>query len=399
LFPKMINFPGHNVLSSSTNYFMYRSLGILIFTVIYSTAFSQKDYSNIYFYVSSFDEDHLSGIALYNLNFKTGEIVYLKEFGEEINSDYLAIGNNGGYLVSVAQEEGIKSGLMTSFSIDKESGLLEYIDEFYTDGHGPCHVAIDNKGNFAFVAHYDEGVISVILRNEKGELLKITDKIKHTGSSVNKDRQESAHPHMVYPTPRGSFVLVPDLGMDKVMAYHLKSNGRLKPTKQKSLDLEPGSGPRHIAFHPNGNFGYVVNELNSTVTAFTFNKSNGSMTIIESKRSVPDDYSESNYLADVHLSRDGRFLYASNRGHNSLSVFKVDESIGGIELIDNVDCGGDWPRAFNISPTGDFLLVANEKSDNIVVFRLDEATGMLTKLGENSDFPAPRCIKFLISYR
>jgi len=377
---------------------MFRLELAFLFLTTSFTSMAQEDYSKVPFYVSSMDQDHGSGIALYELDFMTGDMKFLGESDIEPNSDYLTISPDGQYLYSVVQEPGSDSGLVTSFSINRTSGELTYLDEEYTRGYGPCHITTDKKGDYLVVAHYDGGSVSVLSALSDGNLGSVRQTIFHQGSSVVKDRQEKPHPHMACISPKGRYVLVSDLGIDKIMCYRLKSNGKLKPTSQTGINMEPGSGPRHIVFHPSGKFAYVVNELNSTVTAFSFDKSNGSMQIIENVRSIPEDFHEPNYLADVHISRDGNYLYASNRGYNSISIFKIDQNNGKIELIENTSCGGDWPRAFNICPTGHYLLVANERSDNIVVFEIEPSTGLLTKKSESKDFPAPRCIKFLNIY-
>ena len=350
--------------------------------------------SSRYFYVSSYDKDYPSGIALYRLDYLTGKISKVDEFGAESNSDYLAISPDNNFLLSVAMDDDTSEGLISSFSINKETGELQYIDEEVSGGKDPCYISI-SENNFAVVAHYSSGNVSVVSLDPEGQIGKIVENIKHNGSGPNKDRQDAPHPHMSIYYPKGGYVFVPDLGMDKIMVYKLRVNGVLKVTDYPFGDLAGGAGPRHFALHPDYKFGYVVNELNSTVTAFSFSKKTGELKEIQTVSSLARPFEKDNYLADVQVSADGRFLYASNRGHDSISIFSIDQKTGQLTLVKTESCLGQWPRAFTIDPSGKFLIVANEHSGNLVLFHIDSETGLLKFAFESEEFPAPRCIKFL----
>ena len=367
---------------------------ILLFVLlIYSmTLYSQQN--SLSFYVSSYDSKYPAGIAQYQLNLATGKINKIQEFDAEANSDYLAISNNNSFLYSISQDEDTNTGLITSYKINPENGKLNYLDEEFSHGSGPCYLSLDYSGELVIVAHYGEGNITVTSINNEGNLNKLIENVKHQGSGPNKNRQEGPHPHMSYYATKGNFIFVPDLGLDKIMVYKLTGSGHLQATKSPYGSVAPGAGPRHFVLHPNGKYGYVVNELNSTVTAFSFDRKTRALTEIQTINSLLTEFDGDNYLADVHISPDGNFLYASNRGHDSISIFSIDAA-GKINLLANENCGGKWPRAFAIDPTGNFLLAANERSDNIVVFKIDKTTGLLTKTFESSEFPAPRCVKFL----
>jgi 6-phosphogluconolactonase len=366
----------------------------LIALLIYSmTLFSQQN--NLTFYVSSYDSNYPAGIAQYQLNLSSGKIVKVHEFDAEANSDYLAISNNNNFLFSISQDEDANTGLITSYMINPDNGNIRYLDEEFSHGSGPCHLALDLSCERVMVAHYGEGNVTVTSIKDNGNLHKLVENIKHQGSGPNQNRQEGPHPHMVYYSSKGNYIFVPDLGLDKIMVYKLNAAGHLLAPKSPYGSVAPGAGPRHFVLHPNGKFGYVVNELNSTVTAFLFNKKTGALTEVQTANSLLTGFDGDNYLADVHISPDGKFLYASNRGHDSISIFSIDMTTGGITLLANENCGGKWPRAFAIDPTGNFLISANERSDNMVVFRIDKTTGLLTKTFESSEFPGPRCVKFL----
>jgi 6-phosphogluconolactonase len=219
--------------------------------------------------------------------------------------------------------------------------------------------------------------------------------IQHKGSSVNKKRQESAHPHMILSSPDNKFVLVPDLGADKIYIYPFnEQTGWLDTTHVAFAKATPGAGPRHFEFHPNGKNLYVLNELLSTVTAYNWDKSKGKLTEIETKNLLPEDFKGYNKSADIHLTPDGRFLYTSNRGHNSITAFKVMNN-GKLIFISRFPSGGDFPRNFFITPQGNYLLVANKHSGNIIIFKINKQNGMLSEEQRITGIFSPQCIKFI----
>jgi 6-phosphogluconolactonase len=252
---------------------------------------------------------------------------------------------------------------------------------------------VDNSGKFVLVANYVGGNVSVFPVQKDGSLGTATEMIQHAGSGANKKRQEGPHAHNVRLDPANRFAYVSDLGIDKIMIYQFNTGtGKLTPNTPPSANLKPGAGPRHLTFHPKGKFAYVINELNSTITAFTLDKANGSLQELQTVSTLPAGYSEESFCADIHISPDGKFLYGSNRGHNSIALFSINVQTGKLTPVDHTPTGGKWPRNFTIDPTGNFLLVANQNTNNIVVYRIDPRTGKLKATGNPIDVPAPVCI-------
>lgn len=357
---------------------------LLAFLVISIPVFSQ-DY---YVYVSSYSKDNNTGIYMYKFNEENGSFEYSGQTSEVHTSSYLCLRTSGKYLYSVA------FGEIAAFAIDNDSGNLTLINKQET-GKGPCYVSIDHTGKWVFVSNYPDGFIEVFPVKGNGALGVEQQRIIHKGSSVNKSRQEAPHPHMIMSSPMNRFVIVPDLGADKIMVYRLNAKtGMLKPNQPYGVKASPGAGPRHFAFHPNGKYGYVLNELNSTVTAYKWDEHTGTLTPMETLQLLPGDFSDYNKSADIHLTPDGNFLYASNRGHNSITAFRVERN-GQLTLIDYYPSGGDFPRNFYITPHGKYLIVENKHSGNIVRYKLDNKTGQLNFEEKTEGLIAPQCIKML----
>jgi 6-phosphogluconolactonase len=218
---------------------------------------------------------------------------------------------------------------------------------------------------------------------------------QHEGSGI-KEQQKGPHAHCIIFDRLERHALAADLGIDKVMIYGSdRATGKLTPANQPFAELKPGAGPRHLSFHPSGKFLYVINELDSTMAAFKYNELNGTLTDIETVSTLPSDFSGTSYCADVHVSPAGKFLYGSNRGHNSIVVFQIDQRTGKLTLVEHVSTEGNWPRNFTIDPSGAFLLVANQRSDNVVVYSIDPRTGQLKPTGVNESIPSPVCLRFL----
>lgn len=363
---------------------------LLIFSANFAIA--QK---SIPFYVSSHSDTHPAGIALYRLDTNTGAIKFIKEFSDVDNSAYLAISNNGQYLYTIRQDEKTNTGIITSFLVLDDGESLFYVNERSSLGSGPCYVSISNDGAFLLTVNYRQGNVSSFRLENEGLIGAPVSNIYHMGSSVNKERQSSPHPHMIYPVDSSNMVVVPDLGTDKINLYALGEMGNLEPAFNPYVHVEKGAGPRHFVAHPTLKWGYVVNELNATVTSFEMDTQKGNLKEINTVSVLPETFSEFNKSADIHITPDGQYIYASNRGHNSLALLKVDQQDGSVEFIKTIDCGGDWPRAFAIDPSGKFVLVANKNNGNIVSFEIDYSDGDLKKVSEDNSFIGPQCIKFL----
>ena len=272
---------------------------------------------------------------------------------------------------------------------------LQLINEESTGGTFPCYISIDSAGRHLMVANYGSGSVGVLPIRSDGSLGTMTGFSQHQGSSVNKDRQAGPHAHCIIPDSKSDqWVLSVDLGMDKILSYRLDTDmGRLALNEESTISVEGGAGPRHIVGHPNGRFFYVVNELDSTVIVFK-RSSSTNLTELQAVSTLPPDFGGSNTGGDIRVHPSGKFLYVSNRGHNSLAIYEIDEHSGELDKLGYAFTEGDSPRSFAIDPTGRFLIVANQKSDLIVVFRVDEATGSLEACSKVT-LPTPVYITFL----
>jgi 6-phosphogluconolactonase len=260
-------------------------------------------------------------------------------------------------------------------------------------GKGATHLTVDKTGNWVIVGCYTSGNLSVLPVEADGSLGSITQTIQHEGSSIDPDRQTKPYVHSINIAPNNIDVFVPDLGTDKIMTYTLNvQTGQLTSGNPVFTATTPGSGPRHFTFHPNGKFAYVIQEMGSTITGFTYK--NGALSSFQTVKTLPDDYTGRKWSADIHISPDGRFLYGSNRAHESLAIFSIHQKTGQLTLVGHQSVNGKTPRNFVIDPTGNFVLVANQDSDNITIFRRDKQTGKLTATGKEIMVSMPVCLKF-----
>ncbi|HET9478487.1 MAG TPA: lactonase family protein, partial [Pyrinomonadaceae bacterium] len=260
------------------------------------------------------------------------------------------------------------------------------------EGADPCHLTVDQKRKSLLVANYTGGNLAVLPIQRDGGLGPAVDVEQHEGSGP-REQQKSPHAHCIKLDRADRFAFSADLGSDKVMIYRF--TGKLEPAQQPSAKLHPGAGPRHLTFHPNGRYLYAINELDSSVTTFKYDAAKGTLAAFETVSTLPRDFKGTSYCADVHVSRSGRFLYGSNRGHNSIVVFAIDPHTARLKLVEHVSTEGKWPRNFVIDPSGRFLLVANQHTDNVVVFHIDAQTGRLTPAGQIAEIPVPVCLQFL----
>ncbi len=315
---------------------------------------------------------------------------------KSVNPSFVAIDRTFGHLYAVNEIGdflGKPSGFVSAYAIDKD-GTLRLLNEQATQGADPCHLSIDHRNRTLLVANYTGGNISVFPIRSDGTLGMVAEVKQHEGSGP-KEQQKGPHAHCIIFDRSQRHALAADLGIDKVMIYRFdRTTGKLTPGKQPFADLQPGAGPRHLAFHPGGKYLYVINELNSTMAAFKYDERDGTLSHIDTVSTLPGDFSGVSYCADVHVSPSGKFLYGSNRGHNSIVVFAIDQRTGKLTPVEHVSTEGDWPRNFAIDPSGKFLLVANQRSDNVVVFSIDAQTGRLKPTGHVEQIPSPVCLKF-----
>ncbi len=340
------------------------------------------------------------GIYVFRMDGESGGMTEVHVEEGISNPSFLGIHPDRQHLYAVAEvseSSGVPGGALISYEIDRSSGKLSRINQQSTGGPGPCHVSIDATGKFAVVANYGGGSVCMLPVEGDGSLKPSSHFIQHYGGTkVNPQRQEKAHAHSANLSPDNRFAIINDLGLDQLRVYEMDLDaGKLNFVEGSSPMTAPGAGPRHFDFHPNGKYAYVINELGCTVTAYNYDAATGNLTEINTLSTLPEGYSGENTTADVHVSPDGRFVYGSNRGHNTLAIFSIDESDGSIAAVGDQSTGGKTPRNFAIHPDGKYLYAANQDSDSIIQFEIDSTTGELTPIGREIRCPMPVCLKFL----
>lgn len=353
-------------------------------------------------YVGTYTSGKSEGIYLYRLNLSSGELKLLGTTRGVVNPSYLTLDRRRRFLYAVNEVEefgGRKSGAVSAFAVDPSTGALRFLNQQPTLGGAPCYVSLDAAEKFLLVANYVGGNVAVLPLRTDGSLGEATDLKQDQGSGPNRERQEGPHAHCVLHDPSGRHVYSCDLGTDKVMIYRLDAKaGKLVPNGQPWAQVKPGAGPRHLAFHPGGRYAYVTNELDSTVTAFAHDPARGTLKEIQTTPALPADFKGANTCADIHLSPDAKFLYCSNRGHDSIAAFSVDARAGTLAPVSHTPTEGKTPRNFALDPTGALLLVANQNSDSIVTFRRDAWTGRLTPAEHVAAVPSPVCMKLIVPF-
>jgi 6-phosphogluconolactonase len=315
--------------------------------------------------------------------------------------NFLAPSPDGRFLYAATRVDefsGVKGGAISAFAVDATTGKLTLLNQKSSGGDGPCHVSVDALGKFLFVANYNGGNIKSFLLKPDGGIGEGGTFIQHTGHSVNPDRQSAAHAHWIAADRSDRFVLACDLGMDKVMIYKLNpTNATLLANDPPSASVTPGAGARHLAFSRDGRFAYVINEFACTVTTFAWDATNGTLTAHETNPILPPAVTvQTNFTAaGILVSPDGRFVYATVRWHDSISVFAADARSGRLKFVENVPSHGKIPRALGIDPTGRWLIVVNQKANNAVVFSINAETGKLTPTGQELRIGEPVDVKFV----
>ncbi|HTX71963.1 MAG TPA: lactonase family protein [Rectinemataceae bacterium] len=314
------------------------------------------------------------------------------------NPSYLAVHPSRRFLYAVnelKEYEGKATGTVSAFALEGDEGGLRVVNKQLTHGTDPCHVVVDDTGAYAFVSNFMSGSVCVLPVRPDGSLGEASDFIQHQGSSIDPLRQKGPHAHAVTLDAANRFAFVPDLGLDKLLAYRFdRRRGMLEPNCVPWIKMKPGAGPRQVVFHPGGTRAYVVNELDSTVSAFGYDAAGGTFEYIETVSTLPTDYSGPSSCAEIQVSPSGRQVYASNRGHDSIAIFQVDAESGALRPSGHESTQGRTPRSFGIDPTGRFLLAANQDSDSVIVFRVDSAEGGLEPTGQIVSVPTPVCVKF-----
>jgi 6-phosphogluconolactonase len=354
--------------------------------------------SKLWVYVGTYTDKDSKGIYRFDMDPETGKLSNRVLAAETKNPSFLAIHPNRQFLYAVGEVSdvgGKKGGGVSAFAIDAKKGDLKALNQQSSVGEGPCHLVVDKEGKCVLAANYGGGSAVVLPIEKDGSLGEHSDFHQHKGHSVNKDRQEGPHAHSINLDPANRFAFVADLGLDAVFIYRLNPDCKLTANDPASAAVSPGSGPRHFAFHPTGKFAYVINELFNTITAFRYDADKGSLTKTQTISTLPKDFTGTSYTAEVVVHPSGKFVYGSNRGHNSIAVFSVNAETGELTAVGHQAEGIKTPRNFNIDPSGKFCLVANQDGNSIVVFAVDKETGALKSTGITAEVPIPVCVKFL----
>ncbi|MBP1678490.1 MAG: pgl 2 [Bacteroidetes bacterium] len=351
------------------------------------------------FYVGTYTGGGSKGIYHCAFDPSNGRIEILGATGGIENPSFLAAGPGGRNLFAVsetAEFEGEPGGSVHAFAVDSDTGGLTHLNSRPSNGADPAHLSIDNHGRFVLVANYTGGNVCVFPVRDDGRLDPLASSVRHVGKGPNPKRQNRPHAHSIILDPANRRAFSADLGIDRVMVYAFnRDSGALAPAEQPSVPMKPGAGPRHLDFSPDARHIHVVNELNSTVTVLSYDAESGSLSEADTVSTLPPSFTADNTCADIHVHPTGRFVYASNRGHDSIAVFVRNSSTGSLKAVQHQSTLGKTPRNFTIDPTGRFLLVANQQSDSLVVMNIDTATGVLSPAGVTASVPDPVCVRFM----
>jgi 6-phosphogluconolactonase len=350
-------------------------------------------------YVGTYTGHGSQGIYSYHFDPETGRTTAIGLVAKTENPTFLAVHPSGRFLYAVNEVdeyEGKPSGAVSAFAIDQKSGALTLLNRVGSLGKGPAHLSVDETGKYLLLANYGGGSVAVFPIGDDGRIGTSTSVVQHSGSGANPERQAEPHAHQIIVSSDNRFALAADLGLDKVLVYRFDAKqGTLSPNNPPFAATEPGAGPRHAAFHPNRKIVYVLNELTSTVDTFSYDARSGQMRELQSLSTLPKDFAGKNTDAEIVVDAKGKFVYASSRGHDSITVFAVNPKTGTLLQVQDISSGGKAPRNFAIDPTGKWLFAANQNSSNIVLFQVDPNTGQLSSMQQVLDTIAPVCVVFV----
>jgi 6-phosphogluconolactonase len=339
------------------------------------------------------------GIYVYCLDQSSGSLEFVAKTTGVTNPSYLAFDATQKFLYVVNElktYEGKPTGTVSAFAVDPTTAKLDFLNRQLTHGTDPCHVLVDEQRKHVFVANFMSGSVCVLPVGDDGSLGEASDFVQHQGSSINPVRQKGPHAHSVTLDKSSRFAFVPDLGLDKLMIYRFDpKRGKLEPNAVPWIKMKPGAGPRHLSFHPGGRFAYLVNELDSTVAVLSYDGRAGTFEHLQTVPTLPEGFGGESTCADIQVASSGTFVYASNRGHDSIVIYRIDPLAGRLTYVGHEPTQGKTPRSFGIDPTGNFLLAANQDSDSVVSFRIDANSGRLQPTGHVTQVPTPVCVKFL----
>jgi 6-phosphogluconolactonase len=349
-------------------------------------------------YIGTFTNKEAKGIYAYRFNESTGEVSNIGLEIETQSPSFLAVhpGNKFLYAVNEIDEfSGQKAGAVSSYAIDRKTGKLTPLNQVSTKSPGPTHLAIDKTGKELVVANYSGGSVASFPVGSDGRLGEAASFDQHTGKGTDPERQESPHAHCAAISPDNRWAAVADLGLDSVFVYHLNPDtGTISQNSPPLTKVNPAAGPRHFAFHPNGKYAYVINEMQSTVTAFRWDTNKGTLTELQTISTLPQGFQGHSSTAEIQVHPNGRFLYGSNRGHDSIAVFSIDGQ-GKLAVVEHVPTQGKTPRGFSLDPTGHYLFAANQDSGTVNLFQVDSKTGRLKPTGRTMQVPTPVSVVFV----
>jgi len=367
---------------------------LLLLTALTISVTAQKNSKLI---IGTYTNGKSEGIYVYDFNTSSGDNAFVSSV-KTANPTFLAVAPNKKYVYAVNEngDAANNGGTVSAFKFNKKKGLLSFINQQPSGGNHPCYIVVDKTGKWVIAANYSGGSFSLLPVNKDGSVAPAKAVVQHKGKSANKERQESAHVHSTVLTGDNKRLLVADLGTDKLLLYNFDDiNGTLTEDSTASINVNGGSGPRHIALDPSEKYVYLTEELSGTIGVFSLAKY-GKLKLLQTISAVAENYKGSFGGADIHVSPDGKFLYASNRGEaNTIAIFSVDAATGLLTIIGQQSTMGIMPRNFNFDPSGNFLLVANQQSGGIVIFSINHLTGLLTDTGKRIDVPNPVCIKWV----
>jgi len=362
-----------------------------------AAAAADKTGNSFFVYFGTYTGPKSKGVYVGRFDAASGQLAGVHAAGEVQNPSWVTIHPNGRFLYAVTEigNDARTEASVSSFAIDAATGDLKFLNKVQSGGGGACHLAIDKTARNIAVANYGSGSTSVFRLGADGTIGERTGFQQHSGSSSDPRRQRGPHAHAVVFSPDNRFLIVPDLGLDELIVYRFDAAaGTIAANDPPFYKGKPGLGPRHFAFHPNGRFAYILNEMGSAVTALSYDAAKGSFTELATVTTLAPDFKGENNSAEIAVDRAGRFLYASNRGDDSLTVFAIDKQ-GKLSEVERVSTQGKIPRGFNLDPTGKYLIAGNQNTGNVVVYKVDAKTGKLTPTGQVLELASPVCVQFL----
>ena len=350
-------------------------------------------------YFGTYTGPKSKGIYVSKFETATGKLTGPELAAETKNPSFLAVHPNRHFLYAVGEIdnfEGKRTGAVSAFSIETKTGQLKLLNQQPSGGLGPCHLVLDSTGACVLTANYGSGSIALLPVHKDGTLSEPASTIQHSGASAHPQRQAGPHAHFITTDAGSRHALVCDLGLDQVLIYRLEGNpAKLVPNDPPSASVAPGAGPRHLALAPDGKVAYVINEMGSSITAFAYDGPRGALTVLQTVSTLPEKLAGNNSCAEIAVHPSGKFVFGSNRGHDSIAVFAVDDQSGKLKFVEHQATQGRTPRHFAIDPTGQWVLAENQESDSVVVFSVDEKTGRLKPAGQTLEVPAPVCAVFV----